>query len=92
MSNFSKPWLFVPTVQRQVAFFHSVKAVGGGYPLRGALRVEIGDGVLTADLPTPGEVYLAPRLIQQLGDGKKTKDHSSLFTPDNRDPLPSRLS
>ena len=48
-------------------FLASVKAVGGGYPLRGALRVEIGDGVLTADLPTPGEVYLAPRLIQQLG-------------------------
>ena len=48
-------------------FLASVKAVGGGYPLRGSLRVDLGGGRLSAETPEPGYVFLAPRLIQQLG-------------------------
>ena len=47
-------------------FLASVKAVGGGYPLRGALRVDVGNARLSDKSPVPGQVYLAPRLIQQL--------------------------
>ena len=47
-------------------FLASVKAVGGGYPLRGSLRVDLGGGGFTTEAPAPGDVYLAPRLIQQL--------------------------
>ena len=42
-------------------FLASVKAVGGGYPLRGSLRIDLGGGSLAADTPEPGYVYLAPR-------------------------------
>ena len=48
-------------------FLASVKAVGGGYPLRGSLRVDLGGGRLSAETPEPGYVFLAPRLSQQLG-------------------------
>ena len=47
-------------------FLASVKAVGGAYPLRGSLRIDVGGGRLVADTPEPGYVYLAPRLIDQL--------------------------
>ena len=48
----------------------SVKAVDGGYPLRGSLRVgarPFGDGALTDRLPARGEVWLDSRLFQSLG-------------------------
>lgn len=48
----------------------SVKAVSTGYPLRGVLRraeVPFGEGVVTHELPRPGEVWLESRLFPALG-------------------------
>ena len=47
-------------------FLASVKAVGGAYPLRGALSVDTGLSQVSTDNPQPGTVFLAPRLVQQL--------------------------
>lgn len=52
--------------QTDEMFLASVKAVGGGYPLRGALRVDVGNALVSDKPPMSGQVYLAPRLIQQL--------------------------
>lgn len=52
--------------QADEMFLASVKAIGGGYPLRGDLRIDVGEGRLSNETPEPGQVYLAPRLIQQL--------------------------
>ncbi len=48
----------------------AVKAVTPGYPLKGALRISdepYAEPYTTADIPAPGEVWLAPRLFALLG-------------------------
>ncbi|MEI2742048.1 MAG: FtsX-like permease family protein [Candidatus Competibacter sp.] len=47
-----------------------VKAVGPGYPLRGALQISdqpFGPTRTAADIPEPGQVWLDERLLQALG-------------------------
>jgi putative ABC transport system permease protein len=47
-----------------------LKAVGQGYPLRGALRTApkpFGDDAITTDIPQPGSVWVEPRLLQTMG-------------------------
>src|SRR5690554_2005943 len=49
-----------------------VKAVGEGYPLRGAVRIAPGPGAADAeaeDIPAPGEIWLDERLFARLGVG-----------------------
>ena len=46
-------------------FLASVKAVGGAYPLRGALSIDTGSLQPSSDMPEPGRVFLAPRLVEQ---------------------------
>jgi len=46
-----------------------IKAVGPGYPLRGALKIaptRFAKDHVTQDLPKPGEVWVGPQLLQQL--------------------------
>ena len=47
-------------------FLASVKAVGGDYPLRGSLSVDVGSAQPSSRIPASGSVFLAPRLVQQL--------------------------
>jgi putative ABC transport system permease protein len=56
----------------------AVKAVSGGYPLRGALRVSAAPGAaeaLTREIPAPGSVWVDAQLLQAIdarpGDGLK---------------------
>ena len=47
-----------------------VKAVDAGYPLRGRLRLAArpgGEEFTTHGIPAPGEVWVEPRVLQQLG-------------------------
>jgi putative ABC transport system permease protein len=47
-----------------------IKAVGPGYPLRGALKIAprlFAQDQVTQVLPQPGEVWVGPQLLQQLG-------------------------
>ena len=74
-------------------FLASVKAVGGAYPLRGALSVDKGLSQASTDIPEPGTVFLAPRLVQQLsasvgdevyvGDATLTVAGTLLSEPDS---------
>lgn len=74
-------------------FLASVKAVGGAYPLRGALSIDTGSLQPTSDMPEPGRVFLAPRLVEQLsvsigddvyvGDATLTVAGTLLSEPDS---------
>ena len=58
--------VFAPSGRNQLV---SVKAVSAGYPLRGILRVSdepFAQGVVTRELPPPGEVWLDSRLFPAL--------------------------
>jgi putative ABC transport system permease protein len=49
-----------------------VKAVGAGYPLRGRLRLAaqpLGEEFTARGIPPPGEAWVEPRVLQQLGAG-----------------------
>jgi putative ABC transport system permease protein len=59
-----------------VALYHDntlltqVKAVSAGYPLRGRLRLArkpMGKEFTAQGIPTPGEIWVEPRVLQQLG-------------------------
>jgi len=48
----------------------ALKAVEAGYPLRGSLRISAGPGTpeaLTRDIPTPGEAWVDPGVLESLG-------------------------
>lgn len=74
-------------------FLASVKAVGGDYPLRGSLSVDVGSAQPSSRIPAPGSVFLAPRLVQQLrvavgdavyvGDATLTVTGTLLSEPDS---------
>jgi len=49
-----------------------VKAVSAGYPLRGQLRLAkqpMGEEFIAEGIPAPGEIWVEPRVLQQLGAG-----------------------
>jgi putative ABC transport system permease protein len=84
-----------------VALYHDatllaeVKAVSAGYPLRGELRLArqpLGEDFPARGIPAPGEVWVEPRVLQQLGaaigeeirlgEGKFTVSRIVSYEPD----------
>ncbi|MDP1896771.1 MAG: FtsX-like permease family protein, partial [Sulfurimicrobium sp.] len=58
------PSMVVTAAGNQLA---EIKAVAPGYPLRGKLRIQSGEGEQDAEgIPEPGKVWLDPRLLAQL--------------------------
>ena len=55
---------------RDTTLLTEVKAVSAGYPLRGQLRLAaqpMGEEFTVQGIPAPGEVWVEPRVLQQLG-------------------------
>ncbi len=53
-----------------VSHLAEIKAASAGYPLRGSLKIAptlFAQAHVTRDLPQPGEVWVSPQLLQQLG-------------------------